>query len=111
MNSPDLTPAAPVATAGESPLQLIDSFQRVHNNLRISVTDRCNIRCFYCMPAENVEFMPRDHLLTFEEITRVARIGTTLGIDRLRLTGGEPLVRRDLHKLVEMLVQLPDAGD
>ena len=94
-----------------SPLQLIDSFGRKHNNLRISVTDRCNIRCFYCMPADHVEFMPREHLLSFEEITRVARIGTTLGIDRLRLTGGEPLVRKDLHKLIAMLVRLPGIID
>lgn len=75
------------------------------------MTDRCNIRCFYCMPADNVEFMPKDHLLTFEEIVRVARIGASLGIDRLRLTGGEPLVRRDLHKLVAMLTQLPGILD
>ena len=94
-----------------SPLQLVDSFGRKHNNLRISVTDRCNIRCFYCMPAEHVNFMPREHLLSFEEITRVARIGTTLGIDRLRLTGGEPLVRKDLHKLIAMLVRLPGIVD
>lgn len=98
-------------SSSESPLKLIDSFGRVHNNLRISVTDRCNIRCFYCMPADNVEFMPREELLTFEEIVRVARIGVDLGIDRLRLTGGEPLVRRDLHRLVEMLVRIPGIVD
>lgn len=93
--------SSPLPESG--PRRLIDSFGRVHNNLRISVTDRCNIRCFYCMPAENVEFMPREQLLSFEEIERVARIGTTLGIDRIRLTGGEPLVRRDLHKLIARL--------
>lgn len=86
-----------------SPRQLIDSFGRRHNNLRISVTDRCNIRCFYCMPATDVEFMPREELLTFEEIERVVRVAVPLGIDRVRLTGGEPLVRRDLHKLVQKL--------
>ncbi len=91
--------------------QLIDSFGRVHNNLRISVTDRCNIRCFYCMPADNVEFMPKEHLLTFEEIERVVRIGVTLGIDRIRLTGGEPLVRRDLYRLVEKLAVIPGIVD
>jgi len=91
--------------------RLIDSFGRVHNNLRISVTDRCNIRCFYCMPAENVEFMPKEHLLTFEEIERVVRIGTTLGINKIRLTGGEPLVRRDLHILVSMLATIPGIID
>lgn len=91
--------------------RLIDSFGRIHNNLRISVTDRCNIRCFYCMPADNVEFMPKEHLLSFEEIERVVRIGTTLGIDRVRLTGGEPLVRRDLHVLVRKLAAIPGIID
>lgn len=102
-----------MSISGETtrPRKLIDSFGRIHNNLRVSVTDRCNIRCFYCMPAENVEFMPRDSLLTFEEIERVVRIGTTLGIDRVRLTGGEPLVRRDLHKLVARLVEIPGIVD
>jgi len=93
------------------PRRLIDTFGRVHNNLRISVTDRCNIRCFYCMPADNVEFMPKEHLLTFEEIERVVRIGVTLGIDRVRLTGGEPLVRRDLHLLVAKLAVIPGIVD
>ena len=93
------------------PRQLIDSFGRLHNNLRISVTDRCNIRCFYCMPAENVEFMPKEHLLTFEEIERIVRVGTTLGIDRIRLTGGEPLVRRDLSILVRRLANVPGIRD
>ena len=59
--------------------QLVDSFGRSHNNLRISVTDRCNLRCFYCMPEHDPEFMPRAELLTFEEIDRVVRVGTTLG--------------------------------
>ncbi len=91
--------------------QLIDSFGRTHNNLRVSVTDRCNLRCFYCMPEHDPEFMPKDRLLTFEEIQRVVRIATTLGVDRVRLTGGEPLVRRELHKLVAALVELPDVKD
>ena len=91
--------------------RLIDRFGRLHNNLRISVTDRCNIRCFYCMPADNVEFMPKEHLLTFEEIERIVRVGTTLGIDRIRLTGGEPLVRRDLHVLVQRLAAVPGIRD
>jgi len=91
--------------------QLVDGFGRVHNNLRISVTDRCNIRCFYCMPADNVEFMPRAELLTFEEIERTVRIGAKLGIDRLRLTGGEPLVRRDLDQLIAKLVDIPGIVD
>ncbi len=91
--------------------RLVDRFGRVHNNLRISVTDRCNIRCFYCMPAEDVQFLPKQQLLTFEEIERVVRIGVALGIDRLRLTGGEPLVRRDLPLLVAALSQIPGIVD
>jgi cyclic pyranopterin phosphate synthase len=93
------------------PQRLIDRFGRLHNNLRISVTDRCNIRCFYCMPADNIEFMPKAHLLTFEEIERIVRVSTTLGIDRIRLTGGEPLVRRDLHELVRLLAAVPGIRD
>lgn len=92
-------------------LPLIDSFGRLHNNLRISVTDRCNIRCFYCMPAENVVFMDKQELLTFEEIERFVRIAVPLGINKLRLTGGEPLVRRDLDKLVAKLAAIPQIED
>jgi cyclic pyranopterin phosphate synthase len=91
-------------------LPLIDSFGRVHNNLRISVTDRCNIRCVYCMP-EVVEFLPRQSLLSFEEIERFVQIATTLGIDKIRLTGGEPLVRRELPKLVAKLAAIPGVKD
>lgn len=92
-------------------LPLIDPFGRLHNNLRISVTDRCNIRCFYCMPAEDVVFMDRQDLLTFEEIERFVRLVVPLGITELRLTGGEPLVRRDLDKLVRMLTAIPGITD
>lgn len=91
--------------------QLVDSFGRSHNNLRISVTDRCNLRCFYCMPEHDPEFMPKAELLTFEEIEHVVRIGTQLGIDRVRLTGGEPLVRRELHKLIAAIVRVPGIRD
>ena len=90
--------------------RLIDKFGRIHNNLRISVTDRCNIRCVYCMP-EVVDFLPRQELLTFEEIERFVRVATTLGIDKIRLTGGEPLVRRGLPTLVEKLAALPGIVD
>lgn len=86
---------------------LTDTFGRVHTNLRISVTDRCNIRCFYCMPEENIQFRPRDELLTFEEIARFTRIVAPLGIDKVRLTGGEPLVRAELPKLIEMIRRTP----
>jgi cyclic pyranopterin phosphate synthase len=81
---------------------LIDSFGRVHNNLRISVTDRCNLRCTYCMP-EEVVFRDKSELLTFEEITHFVRVAAPLGIDKVRLTGGEPLMRRDLDRLVRMI--------
>ena len=89
---------------------LVDGFGRKHNNLRISVTDRCNIRCVYCMP-ETVEFLPRQSLLSYEEIARVVRVAATLGIDKVRLTGGEPLVRRDLPELVRSIVQVPGIVD
>ncbi len=90
--------------------RLIDSFGRVHNNLRISVTDRCNIRCVYCMP-ENAEFMPKSQLLSFEEIERFTRVAVTLGIDKIRLTGGEPLVRREIPGLVSRLAAIPGIKD
>ena len=90
---------------------LIDSFGRTHDNLRISVTDRCNIRCFYCMPEEGVEFVPREEILSFEEIERFARIAAGLGIRKLRVTGGEPLVRRDLPFLIRRLAGIPGVED
>src|SRR5690242_5265643 len=89
---------------------LVDSFGRRHNNLRVSVTDRCNLRCTYCMP-EDVVFRDRSELLTFEEITHFVRVAAGLGIDKVRLTGGEPLMRKDLHKLVRMLVPIPGIID
>jgi cyclic pyranopterin phosphate synthase len=89
---------------------LIDTFGRVHNNLRISVTDRCNLRCTYCMP-EDVKFLDKGELLTFEEITRFVEIAAGLGVDKIRLTGGEPLLRRELTSLVRMLVAVPGIRD
>ena len=83
-------------------LPIVDTFQRVHSNLRVSVTDRCNIRCQYCMP-ESVKFLPRRDLLSFEQITRLVSALAPLGVDRIRLTGGEPLVRSQLPVLVGML--------
>ena len=90
---------------------LIDKFGRVHDNLRISVTDRCNIRCFYCMPEEGVQFMDRAEILTFEEIERFVRAAVPLGITKLRITGGEPLVRRDLPQLIEKLAGIEGIRD
>jgi len=86
---------------------LVDSFGRVHDNLRISVTDRCNIRCFYCMPEDGVQYVDRSQILDFEEIERFVRIAVTLGIVKLRITGGEPLVRRGLPELVRRLAVVP----
>ena len=87
--------------------QLIDGFGRVHRDLRISVTDRCNFRCAYCMPEEGMQWQHRDNLLTFEEIERVARIMVErFGVDGIRLTGGEPTVRARLPVLVEKLAAL-----
>src|SRR5438876_2479611 len=83
--------------------KLIDTFGRVHDNLRISVTDRCNIRCFYCMPETGVKFVKREEILDFEEIERFVRIAAGLGVRKLRITGGEPLLRRDLPVLVARL--------
>ena len=86
---------------------LLDGFGRVHRDLRISVTDRCNFRCTYCMPAEGMEWRAREELLTFEEIERLARIMVErYGVDGIRLTGGEPTVRAKLVVLVEMLSAL-----
>ena len=90
---------------------LLDTFGRLHDNLRISVTDRCNVRCFYCMPEEGVKYMPRDEILSFEEIERFVRIAVSQGVTKLRLTGGEPLVRRDLPVLVRKLAAIPGVRD
>jgi len=91
-------------------MDLVDPFGRTIRDLRISVTDRCNFRCTYCMPKEifgpDYAFLPRSEVLTFEEIERLARVFVDLGVEKLRLTGGEPLVRRDLAVLVEMLAAL-----
>ena len=93
------------------PSPLVDSFGRVHTNLRISITDRCNIRCFYCMPQEVVEFVPREELLTYEEIERFVRVVAALGVNKIRLTGGEPLVRKDVPRLVRRLAGVPGISD
>ncbi len=91
-------------------LPLLDTFGRVHHNLRISVTDRCNLRCTYCMP-EEVVFLNRREMLSFEEITRFVRVVAPLGINKVRLTGGEPLVRCDLPRLVRMLCTVAGIKD
>jgi cyclic pyranopterin phosphate synthase len=86
---------------------LIDGYGRQISDLRISVTDRCNFRCVYCMPEEGMQWLKRETILSFEEIERIARIGVELGIEEVRLTGGEPTLRPDLPDLVERLARLP----
>src|SRR5664280_3540055 len=93
------------------PAPLLDSFGRVHDNLRISVTDRCNIRCFYCMPETGVQFVERSEILDFEEIERFVRVAVGLAVRKLRVTGGEPLVRRDLPVLIRRLAAIPGIQD
>ena len=90
---------------------LVDQFGRLHDNLRISVTDRCNIRCFYCMPETGVKFQPREEILSFEEIERFVRVAVSLGVRKIRLTGGEPLVRKDLADLIGKLAAIPGVED
>lgn len=100
-------PSAVLPKPGEA---MLDARRRPLHDLRISVTDRCNFRCTYCMPREVFDsgytFMPHSALLSFEEITRIARIAVDLGVRKIRLTGGEPLLRKNIETLIEMLVQL-----
>ncbi|WP_246539442.1 GTP 3',8-cyclase MoaA [Telmatocola sphagniphila] len=93
-----------------SSVPLVDRFGRIHNNLRISVTDRCNLRCTYCMP-EDVQFLDRDELLSFEEIQKFVAAVQPLGVNKIRLTGGEPLLRRELPSLIRLLLQIPGIHD
>lgn len=87
--------------------RLVDQFGRSHTYLRISVTDRCNLRCVYCMPEEEMQWKSRDEILSYEEILRVARVAVELGIEKIRITGGEPLVRNDIERLLQDLHALP----
>jgi cyclic pyranopterin phosphate synthase len=96
----------PVDSPTATPV-LTDSFGRFHDYLRISLTERCNLRCVYCMPPEGVELKPRSAMLTFEEIERLARFFVSRGVRKIRLTGGEPLVRKDAVSLVESLGAIP----
>jgi GTP 3',8-cyclase len=86
---------------------LFDSFQRQHNYLRISLTDKCNLRCFYCMPEEDYDFMPSAKLMQAGEVEAMAKIFVRLGVDKIRLTGGEPLVRKDAGQIIDALSRLP----
>jgi GTP 3',8-cyclase len=90
---------------------MYDSFNRNINYLRVSVTDRCNLRCTYCMPEEGVQHLDHKEILSFEEILAVVEHGVKLGIDKVRLTGGEPLVRRGITDLVAMIAKVPGIKD
>ena len=90
---------------------LVDAWGRKIGSLRVSVTDKCNFRCRYCMPAEGLEWIERDELLSFEEIERLVRVLAAMGVEEVRLTGGEPLVRRDLPVLVGKLAAVPGVND
>lgn len=96
-------------------MPLTDTFSRPLRDIRISVTDRCNFRCRYCMPAEvfgeGYSFLPKDNILSLEEIAKLARVFCGLGVEKIRLTGGEPLLRRGLHELVAMLSEIPGERD
>jgi GTP 3',8-cyclase len=102
-------PETSLTSQGVEPL--VDSWDRQIRSVRVSVTDKCNFRCRYCMPAEGLEWLPRDELLSFEEIARLAGVLASMGVDEVRLTGGEPLVRRDLPVLVSLLAETPGVRD
>src|SRR5215470_13206064 len=89
----------------------LDAFGRPLRNLRLSVTDRCNLRCQYCMPERDYVWLPREQILTYEEIGRLIDVFLDLGVAKTRLTGGEPLVRRDLPELVRLLAEKPRLAD
>jgi len=94
-----------------SPTVLRDSYGRAIRDLRISITDRCNFRCFYCMPKEAMEWQPKAEILTYEEIIKLTEVFVGLGLTKLRVTGGEPMVRRDLESLIERLAKIPGVED
>ena len=95
--------------------QVTDTFGRAMHDLRVSVTDRCNFRCVYCMPKEvfgsDYQFLPHKDILTYEEITRIVRVFVSCGVKKVRLTGGEPLLRREIERLIEMLADVPGLDD
>jgi cyclic pyranopterin phosphate synthase len=90
---------------------MFDSFNRRINYLRISVTDRCNLRCDYCMPAEGIELIPRERILKYSEIAEITRVAVGMGVNKVRITGGEPLVRRRIVELVEMIANIRGVED
>ena len=85
---------------------LYDNHGRLINYVRLAVTDRCNLRCFYCMPEEGIKFLPREDLLSYEEMVRMIRLLADMGIEKVRLTGGEPFVRRDLMGFIRKIADI-----
>ena len=104
LDDSSLTPQASAANAPAGPAPLIDPFQRAISYLRISVTDRCDLRCAYCM-SEHMQFLPKRDLLTLEELDRLCGVFIARGVRKLRITGGEPLVRRDIMHLFGRLAR------
>jgi cyclic pyranopterin phosphate synthase len=98
-----------LSDAADGPL--VDRYGRVHRDLRISITDRCNLRCVYCMPEAGLPWIPKPEILTYEEITGIVRAAAHVGVRSIRLTGGEPLIRRDLDQLVGMIAAIPGIDD
>ncbi len=90
---------------------MLDKYKRRINYLRVSVTDRCNLRCRYCMPEEGIEMLRHDQILNFDEITESVREAVKLGVDKVRITGGEPLVRRGIVDLVAMIAKIEGIND
>ena len=106
----NVLPPAP-ATTSPAPAPLYDQHGRPLEYLRLAVTDRCNLRCFYCMPEEGIQYMPKHELLSYEEMLRLTGLLASLGVRKVRLTGGEPFVRRDLVPFMERLAQVPGIND
>jgi GTP 3',8-cyclase len=106
-----LPPPPAEAESAAAPAALVDGWGRAIRSIRISVTDKCNFRCRYCMPAEGLEWLRRDEILSFEEIERLVHVLAAMGVNEVRLTGGEPLVRRDLPLLVSKLARVPGLED
>src|SRR5580658_4221931 len=92
-------------------MPLVDSHNRIIDYLRVSVTDRCNFRCVYCMPEEGAPVSPKADILSADEIVRVVRIASSLGMSKIRLTGGEPLVRKDITDIVHRIAALPGVSE
>src|SRR5690554_2773917 len=109
--APAPTPAASLPPLSQEAGEMRDGFGRRIEYLRISVTDKCNLRCVYCMPEEGLPWLRRDELLTYEEIAEIVRVMAGMGLRRVRITGGEPLVRRDLVRLVELIRAIPGIED